>query len=302
MREICVRRARLLPAAAVFLFSASSQAQEGEVSRQGAPAMETTVGGEVAYTFRPSVSLDGDGGELSLTTVQATASVRIPFGTRTFLTPGISYQGQDFDYDGMSAPGARELHSLEAPFTLVHMLNQKWSLMGRVSPGLSGDFKTLDRHFSISGGGAAIYQLQPGLSLGFGAALSYATGRWLPVPVATVNWQASERVRVDALLPQFARATYRVGHRWELGAMVQGEGARWGLDAETGEERSIDYFSIDAGAVAGVRLMERTWLGLFAGWNLLRDYDVHGGAMDGDYNPGRGFVIRAGLEMRLPGS
>jgi hypothetical protein len=301
MRQVCVRHARLLPAAMVFFFSASGQAQEGKVSEQRAPAMEPTAGGEVTYTFRPSASLDDDGGELGLSTVQASASVRIPFGSRTFLTPGISYQGQFFDYDGMSAPGARELYSLEVPVTLVHVLDQKWSIMGRVSPGLSGDFKTLDRHFSISGGGAAIYRLQPRLSLGLGAMLNYSTGRWLPVPVATLNWQASENVRVDALLPLFAKATYSIGSRWELGAAVQGEGARWGLAAETGEERSIDTLSVDAGAVVGMRLMERTWLNLFTGWNVVRDYDVHGGARDGDYDPDRGFVIRGGLEMRLPG-
>lgn len=303
MLETCIRRGRLLPAAVLFLAAGNSQAQEEDVAEQAVPVMPPSVGGQVSYTFRPSVSLDGDGAaEVGVSAVQAGVSVRFQLGPRTFLTPGISYQGQSFDYDGMAAPGDGELHMLEHPVILLHALNERWSLMGRSSVGLSGDFATLDRHLSVSTAGVAIVRFGPRLGLGFGAAVSYAAGEWLPLPVATLNWQASDRLRVDAFLPLSAKATYRLGDRWELGALVQGEGARWGLDGGNGEATKIDYYSFDAGALLGMRLTGTTWINLFGGWNVLRRYDIDGGMNDGAHDPDPGLVIRGGLEVRLPGS
>ena len=298
------RLSRLLPATALLLAAGTSEAQEGGVANRAGRSMPPRPGGEASFSFRPSVSFDGDGGaELAATSSQTAVSVRFQLGPRTFLTPGISYQNQSLDYDGMDAPGNHDLHALDAPIMLVHILNQKWSLMGRSSVGLSGDFATLERHFSASTAGLAVYRVGPRLGIGLGAAVSYAAGgQWLPLPVATVNWQATDKLRVEAFLPLFAKATYRAGDRFEVGAALQGEGARWGLDGDEGEATQIDYYSLDAGAHLGMRLIGTTWINLFGGWNLLRRYDIEGGMDDGAHDPDPGLVMRAGLEMRLPGS
>lgn len=301
MRKTYARQGALLAAAFSSLLAGRIDAQEARVEgAKRAPAV--TVAGEASYTFRPAVSIDGEpGAEMGVSAVQAAAAVRVQLGPRTFLTPGISYQGQLFRYEGMMSPaGNAELHALELPIMLTHALSAKWSLVGRLSPGLSGDFETLDRHFSAGAAAMAVRVISPRLVLGFGAAVSYGAGRWLPLPVVSANWQVSDKLRVDALLPESARATYRLGDRWEVGGLVKFEGARWALDGDAGEARTIDYFSIDTGAVLAMRVTGNTWINVFSGWNALRQYDIHGGPQDGDHDPDPSLVVRGGLEVRLP--
>ena len=283
----------------------SSEAQEEAESRAEAArpqAAAPALAGEVSYTLRPPVSVGGmPGAEVGVSAVQVAASVRIQVGPRTFLTPGVSYQGQFLSYQGMESPGASDLHTLEAPVTLLHVIGPKWSLLGRASAGLSGDFESFDRHLTASAAAVAVRVVRPDLTVGFGAMVNHAGGRWLPLPVVTAGWQASDRLRVDAILPSFVKATCRLGDRWEVGALVQGDGTRWALGGGAGQATSIDYYSLDAGAVLGMRIAGNTWFNLFSGWNPLRRYTVHGGPADGHHDPDAAVVLRGGLEVRLPG-
>ena len=234
-------------------------------------------------------------------TVQAAVSVRIPLGPRTFITPGVSYQGQFIRYTGTAPPdSADELHTLEVPLTVLHIFDESWSFFGRVAPGLSGDFSGLDRHFRLSALGLAGYRFGPRLSLGFGALVSYGAGKWLPLPAARVDWEIVDGLSLDALLPAFVKAVYRFDGRWEVAAVVQGEGARWAVHGES-ETRTIEYFSIDAGGQLGARIAGTVWLSAFVGWNAWRRYEIDGGPNAGKYEPETGLVVRGGLEIRLPG-
>lgn len=300
----------LVPAVTLLVSASTGQAQEnrgdsdGQIEERAAPAQDVTFGGEVSYSQRPSVALDGEPGEeVGVSVVQAAASVRIQLGARTFLTPGVSFQAQQLSREGNAMSGAAgDLYSLEVPVMLVHVLNEKWALAGRMSAGLSGDFATLDRHLGVTGAAMATRRMSDRLSLGFGGGVSYGAGRWLPVPMATIDWRPTDRLRVDAFLPLYARGIHRFGDRLEAGVALFGEGARWALDGDRGDARTLDYYSLDAGGVLGMRVGERTWLNLFAGWNAFRRYEVHGGDGDGHHDPERGLVLRGGLEIRLPGS
>jgi len=281
---------RILFAAVLFLTARIGEAQP-------------SLAGEASHTFRPAVPLDGAPGvDVRVSTVQtAVVAVRIPVGSRTFLTPGVSYQGHFLHYSGAAPPETADaLHTLEIPLMVFHVLDQDWSLLGRLAPGLSGDFVGLDRHFRLSALGLAVYRFSPRLAVGFGAVLSYGAGRWLPLPVVRVDWEIMDGLHLEALVPASVKTSYRFGNRWEVGALVQFEGARWAVDSEA-EARTIDYFAFDVGGQLGMRIAGTTWINLFAGWNAWRRYDIEGGPRAGDYDPEPGVVIRGGLEIRLPG-
>jgi hypothetical protein len=302
MLESLGRTRKLLPAALLLLLARSGRAEEAQVSETSATAPDAAVAAEASTTLRPAVSVNGEPGvEIGVISVQAAVSVRIPLGRRTSLTPGLSYQGQLFHLQGMALGGAEHLHSLEAPIVMTHVLAPKWSIMGRVSPSLSGDFESVDRHFGLSTAAMAMRVFSPRLVLGLGAALNYGDGEWLPLPVLMASWQATDRLRIESFLPLYTRALVQLGKRWEMGAAVQGESGRWALGGDMDEARSLNHLAIDAGGTLAVRVAGNTWLNVFSGWNAFRRYEVEGGPQDGTHDLDPGFVVRAGLEVRLPG-
>jgi len=289
MIETFTRPSRYLPAVLVLFVAAGN-----------GYAQEASLSGEASHTLRPDVAVDGApaGAEVGSSTVVAAVAARFSIGQRTFLTPGISYQGHYLRFSSMPMfDGADKLHSVESSLMLLHMFNQKWAFMGRAAVGLSGDFASLDRHLGFSALGVAVRRFSPRFALGLGALVNYGDDEWLPLPVARVDWQVSDHVFVDALLPAHAKLLYRPGDRWEAGAVVQGEGGRWAIEGEM-EDRTINYISIDAGALFGLRMGGDTWFNIMGGWNAYRRYELEGGAGDGDYDPDPGFVLRAGIELR----
>jgi hypothetical protein len=182
---------------------------------------------------------------------------------------------------------------------LTHILDTRWALVGVFAPGLSGNFDGLDRHFRFSVLAGAAYAFRRDFILGFGAGIDYSAGRWLPLPVITIDWQIAE-----GLFLKSAGPTSRLFHRWddriEAGLTFQFDVGRWAI-AGAAEERTVNYYAIDVGAQAALRLTGTTWVNLGAGVAPFRRYDIDGGPNPGSYDPRMGIFVRSGLEVRLPG-
>jgi hypothetical protein len=290
MLEVTVHLCKLVAVAFVLLLARNGHAQDVSLS------------GEASYTFRPSVSIDGvPDGAATVQTVQAAVAARFMLGPRTFLAPGISYQGQILRYNGAPIPSAPdELHALDTSLTVLHMFDERWSFLGRAAGGLSGDFVGLDRHLRWSSRAAAMRRLSPRFSAGLGALVSHGPGGWRGWPLALVDWQPTDHVVVESLLPTNAVVLYRPGDRWEVGVTVQLELTRWAVE-KGDQDTTIDYRSVDAGALFAVRVTGDAWIKLFGGWNPYRRYNVDRGPGEGSYYPDHGFVFRSGLEIRPPG-
>ena len=272
------------------------------VARQ-AQAQEVVLSAEASNSFRPAVSLGGAPGvDVGANAVQAAVSMRISLGPRTFFMPGIAYRGQLLDYTGSSPPpdSASSLHTLEVPLRLFHILDEHWALAGAFAPGLSGNFAGLDRHFRFSGAALATYAFRRDFIVGFGAGVDYGAGRWLPLPVLTLDWQIVDGLYLKMLGP-IAKLYYRFGDRVEAGAFTQFDASRWAVVGAS-ETHTIDSFAVDVGGLLDVRIGGTTWLNVLAGWSPFRRYEIDGGPRAGRYDAQPGVLLRAGVEVRFPGS
>jgi hypothetical protein len=270
-------------------------ASAGSASAQGAD-----LSAEASQTFRPDVRMGGTPGDVGTYAVQVAVTTRFALGPRTFLLSGVSYRGQFLDL----APGAtpdldKAFHTLEVPFGLVHVLDMHWALFGGFTPGLSGDFTGLDRHFRFTTVALATYAFRRDLVLGFGAVLDYSADRILPLPALTVDWQMVDGLWLKVLGP-VAKVVARAGDRLEVGAFTQLEGGRWASKIDS-DPVSINAFAVDVGALVDVRVTGTTWIDVLGGWSVFRRYEVEGSGRDARYDPANGLVVRAALEVRFPG-
>ena len=273
----------------------------GLVAPVRAEAQGVDVSAAASQSFRPSATVTGAPGvEVETNAVQVGLAVRIPLDPRTFFMPGLSYRGQFLDLQGVSSPESIDaLHTLEVPLVLIHVVDPHWSVIGSFTPGLAGNFVGLDNHFRFTGAALAAYAFRRDLVLGFGAVVTYGAGQWLPLPALTLDWQIVDGLTLNLVGP-ILKLVYHVGNSLEVGTAAELEVARWGIDGEAAPT-TIDYYAVNLGALAAVRLTGTTWVNLNVGWSPFRRYNIDGGDKAGQYDPAPGIVLRAGLEVRFPG-
>lgn len=169
----------------------------------------------LGYTYFPYRSLDRTGtgervGDLRVTSQYASATYPLTANqgqTRLDLTA--TYQRLQFDYRDMTHP----LHSVQA-VTVTAFLRQKltdaWGLVLVTAPGYADDFRG---PFSLDAGtltfvAAGTYRFSDQLEVGFGVAAQNIFGELLPMPVASVDWMISERLRFKSILPNATELTW----------------------------------------------------------------------------------------------
>jgi len=290
---------------------------------------------EVQAQYVPESEVPGAGGlRAQVSSYDAAFNVPLALGEKTFLIAGGQYHAESVsfsrtpdDFIPMNA-----LHSIDLPVLLAYQLSEKWSLAFRVWPGIAGDFRGFDGGM-LRIGGLAMGTWVPSreLSLGAGAMVSYGFGELLPLPVVYADWKPEPWFRVEASLPFFASAIFRIGDRFEVGALGDVNGNEYAIkdgdirdrypcraaendDPATpvNETRSdsanctdhLAYSSITAGGVARVRLFSTLWATTFLGRTLFRRYEFKNPEGDtiagGKADLPNEIVFRAGLVFRIP--
>ncbi len=158
-------------------------------------------------------------------------SVSYPFlfnEQRTQLALGLSWERREFQYRGFNdeTPNINALHAGELSLTLTHRLNDRWSLLGIVTPGLASDLKgTLNAEdFNFQAVAAGIWQKSPNLALGFGAVYSTQFGEPIPLPALLFDWNNGRKLSWMTILPVSSEFWYAHSDRAHFGLMLRVEG------------------------------------------------------------------------------
>ena len=302
-------------------------------TREGVAQLPPLV--ELSAQYVPESEVPGAGGlHAQVSSYDAAFNVPLTLGKSTFLITGGQYHAESVSFSDTPEgfKPLRALHSIDLPFLLAHQLSDEWALAFRVWPGIAGDFHGFDSSM-LRVGALAMGSYSPNreLTLGGGALASYGFGELLPLPVVYVDWKPAPWFRAEASLPFFASAIFRLGDRFEVGALADVNGNEYAIqDSEIRDSypcaasdsddpaTSVDetrkyssncsdhlaYSSVAAGAVARVRVVSTVWATTFLGRTLFRRSEIKN--PDGETIAGgradlpNEIVFRAGLVFRIP--
>ncbi len=273
-----------------------------------------------------------DAEDVQVSTYGASLTVPLSLGESTVFAPGFGYRLDKLSFSHES-PAERELdlHALELPLTLIHLLSSDWMLLLQAKPGIASDLEAVEgRALRTQGMALASYQFSEQLVLGGGGAATFEYGSFLPLPVLYVNWQPTASISVDALLPVQAEAKWRASDRIELGLRADVDGSSYSIgdsairdvwpcaaqsddlstpddEAQPSSAQCIDHIGYSvatAGASVGVRTVDSVWLSVYAGHTLFRRFEQ----MNADNERVAGgtqtlpdvFFARVDLTWRLP--
>ncbi len=108
------------------------------------------------------------------------------------LEVSLGFQRRAFRYTGFAGgdPPIDALYESHLSLSLTRPINDRWSLLGILSPGMASDLEgKLDtQDFNIQAVLAGIRRVSPGFAWGVGVAYSTQFGKPLPLPVALLDW------------------------------------------------------------------------------------------------------------------
>ena len=270
-------------------------------------------------------------------TFSANFNVPIRLTDRSLLMPGASYELLSIRQTDarVGIPTERELHSVSVSLLFSYRLTQRWGLMVRVAPALTGDFAELDGdHFRLAGAAIASYTFSSDFTLGAGVVAGWQFGQPLPLPAIIARWQIADTVRFDGFLPLRIALVWRPHDRIELDLSASVRGQSYALtsqrvqgqwpcrprpvddpnttavdESEADPERclsSLAYSQVEIGPTVGVRLWSSLWLSIQAGLPVVRRYEFLNEDNEtpdiGDLGLDPSIMVRAQLTLRIPNS
>ena len=329
-----VRRYRMIAA----LVSMASFSGVQAAQAQGAPPIVSISGEWVppAGVELPQEALDllpEAERELELPYFDAAVNVPIRLSDSAVLMAGVRYglllpsgSGTGVDVEDPA------FHSVMAQLLFNYQFNSSWRMVLQVAPALAGDFANFDSdHFRLAGMGLVSYRFSPSFALSAGVGATYRFGALQPVPVLALDWQISESVRLDAVVPALLNLTWRPHDRFEVGiaASIIGQSyavtsdrvqQRWpcrGQDVDNPDtpfdeavadtDRCFDRLAFsrgEIGPVIGVRLFESVWFLARASYLFFRRYEFLNADNEtpdfGDIAVDRTVSVMGALQLRVP--
>ncbi|MEQ8279461.1 MAG: DUF6268 family outer membrane beta-barrel protein [Deltaproteobacteria bacterium] len=223
----------------------------------------------LTYGVVGSSSIDGGGtdaqGALDTLSLQGGFPIVLDGGDWVLL-PGLLFER--FGFYGRDDVAA---YGFGASFVVFHRLSDVWGLALQTS---------LTHHSDLGGSDANAWggtfsaiarrRLSEDHTLGFGGALTYRQGRWLPVPV--VRWLLrTKRWTVDVLAPARALVALRLTEDVELGPQVHVGGGGASL---TGLGLSTRMVNVAVGLTARYRIAGPIYAFAFGGATVFHRFQV----------------------------
>ena len=270
-----------------------------------AQAQESNALAHASYQWIPATGVenpDASAPDLEIEVSTIRAGVKVPFvtkGGRTVVLPGVAYSLTRAALSNTPADDPDAFHELSVELAILHRISKRWSVVGRIAPGLATTFDDVDSdHVRFQTSILAIRG-----HYGFGLSASYIFGQLLPIPLVQFDWQATPAIRVRGILPSHIRAGYTFANRVEVGVVAQVNGNRYSItDANQPIADSVKYSVGDAAAFVRVRLHSMIWLSGSGGATLFRKFDVRDSddnrVAKTDVDPAP--VIQIGLELTPP--
>lgn len=291
--------------AAALASLASPQLSAQEESRQ--------VNAIPTAGLQPSLVIDGavagsTGFKVGSTRVGGTSadSARVslsaplpPISSTIFTTVGLTYTDYSFNRDN-GTPLPSNLHGLSLDFGAVDRLDDRWTLIARVDPGLynAGSGFT-SRGFGVGVFAIADYRfsstLNGGIGLGYNS-LGHGISRVLPV--ASVDWKPADGWDVSVGFPRTG-VTYSLAPQWTVGGVAEFDGGAFYIKNDPApqlkgkpalNDTRLDYLSVRVGGVVSYEIARGFSLRLGVGAVVLRQADYFNRSYKLKSNGSAGYV------------
>ena len=234
-------------------------------------------------------------GEVAVT--RHIASLNVPLkqlSSSTFPSFGLEYSGFYLDKSG-DVPLSDELQSLSASLGVLQKLNERWTLISSVSPGLhnaGSSFSTKGFGFGVFA--LANYKVSETLTLGAGFVYDSLSESIPLMPIVGARWNFANGWEFTLAFPS-TRVTYAASSKLKLRASLDLDVGSFHVENDPGtgaasqpslRDTVLDYTAISTGIGADYVLTDDLTLSATLGYNFSRtanyderDYEIE--AKDG---------------------
>jgi hypothetical protein len=205
-------------------------------------------------------------------------------GENTQLKLGLDYGLLHFRYEDTKSilrtdTFITQLHSLNLPIELRQKIGNGWQVNLQAKPGIASNWQSgiNSKDFLFQGFGYLSKAFKEDESLVLGLGLSYNTllGKPAFLPLIDFYWQ-TEKFKIDAFLPYYGGIYYLPSQKIEIGLQGRMQGNRYNLNKGTNLLNGYtEYNWIFGGLAFNFKVSEQWTLGLDAGVNANRTYEVH---------------------------
>lgn len=215
-----------------------------------------------------------------------------PLSESTRLSAGFGYRGFQLDPGG-GAPLPDRLESIEARLTAFHKLDERWSLLGTLSPGAhaaDGAFTT--DSLALSGLFLGSYEVSSTLTLGAGLVFDTLSASLPVLPVVGVRWEFVDAWTFTVAFPSSGvswrasdRLTLRATLELDVGSFYVEDDPAPGLAGKPSlRDTVVDFTAVSGALGADYRLTDSLTLSASLGYNFTRtvDYDERGHELEAE--------------------
>ena len=289
MRALAASSATLIVYAvglALFTNPSTLQAQPGPSFSAGYDLFPHR---QIADPDDPDEEILNDG-EIRVGTLHLKAAYPLIFSEgRTVLVNEAIYRRFDLDYrdfpEGFEA-NPENMQAIEYNAMVTHVLSDKWTLMGIVTPGIASDFEgdLGSDDFTFQVVTVFIRGYSERLQIGYGGAWANTFGQPFPLPILAVQWNNGSNMRLSSILPANLEFWYAPSQRLELGLLLTVDGNQYHGDPDVYQVGNplLRYSVGTFGPSVNYHLAKGLTVGVDAGMTFLRKFKFFDGDNEED--------------------
>jgi len=194
----------------------------------------------------------------------------------SLLTFGVNYSQLELTDKSLFSPDRfRQLQTVVPEFSLMQILNEKYSLVATARPGFFGDLRGgMGNDFRFEGAFVVTRFMTDNLTLGAGIGRGTNFGRDLVVPLVQFLYFASDKILIRGVLPVQASVWYIPNQEWELGALYRISGSLYQIeDTSIPDAEKLGFGTIHAGVSAKRKIQENSFAVVEMGMTATRRYE-----------------------------
>ncbi len=192
-------------------------------------------------TFQGTLDYENRAGGLEAFELRTVIPVAKWQAGSVLLGASVGYSWRHVDFGPGFGLGEKNLHSLEAQFTVAwRPEDSRWWALGFVTPGLGSDFEAVDSDaFSIAGLALLGYRLAPGLDLAGGVFSSYSLDDTQVIPALGVIWRPNDHW-IFQVTPPIVALGWQPDRDWTVALVGYPGGDSWEVAETEAGVRQVD--------------------------------------------------------------
>ena len=233
-----------------------------------------------SYDVSPYSDLEKTDAKLKVANTNLAVGFMLPYSETTFTLHELSYNRFDLDYRDWNendGPKIEYLTAVKYNLTIMHMMSEKWSFLGMITPGLASDFKAdiSSDDFTIEAAAVFIRKYSETYSVGYGVAFSRQFGSPIPIPIIALEWNNGSNLSFNAILPANAELWYQTSEKLQLGFVLGGDGNKYHGDPDIygGSNPRVDFSVINVGPSLKYKFTDWFSMNMIAGYTAFRLFE-----------------------------